>query len=170
MNITLRNIKHFAAMSEETYCFTADIWIDGVKVGDARNEGHGGPTMIHPRELEARIDAYAKTLPPSPVPGLVEDDGVTPVTIEQNAEIIVGDLVTQWLIEKDVKRALSRKVCFLKNGKPGIFTLAFKGKDISTGVALLQKPENLTRFDVRCILNVMPFEGAVKAYATGGAL
>jgi hypothetical protein len=64
MEITLKNISHNERLSEETNCFSATIYIDGKKAGEASNHGHGGPTMLHPRELEQKIDAYAKTLPP----------------------------------------------------------------------------------------------------------
>jgi len=64
MNITLKNIKHIPRLSEETECFTASIYIDGVKKGEASNRGCGGCTDIHPRELAESIHNYAKTLPP----------------------------------------------------------------------------------------------------------
>ena len=64
MKITLKNIKHIPRLSEETECFTASIYIDGIKKGDASNRGCGGCTDIHPRELAESIHNYAKTLPP----------------------------------------------------------------------------------------------------------
>ncbi len=42
----LRKIKYFDAGSEETPCFTAEIWEDGKLVGYAKNDGHGGGNMI----------------------------------------------------------------------------------------------------------------------------
>jgi hypothetical protein len=44
--ITLKNLKHFAAGSQETYCFTATVYLDGKKVGTAENDGHGGETIV----------------------------------------------------------------------------------------------------------------------------
>ncbi len=66
MEIALKNISYSERLSEETNCFSATIYIDGKKAGEASNHGHGGPTMIRPRELEQKIDAYAKTLTPRP--------------------------------------------------------------------------------------------------------
>jgi len=40
-------IKVCKFMSEETICFTADVLLNGRKVGTASNEGHGGPTSVH---------------------------------------------------------------------------------------------------------------------------
>ncbi len=70
MEITLKNISHNERLSEETNCFSATIYIDGKNAGEASNHGHGGPTMIHPRELEQKINAYTKTLPPVEVQGM----------------------------------------------------------------------------------------------------
>jgi len=43
----LRKIKYFDAMSEETPCFTAEIWEKGKLVAYAKNEGHGGGNYIY---------------------------------------------------------------------------------------------------------------------------
>lgn len=40
--ITLRNVKHVASMSEETFCYTATVCFDGKPVCVAKNRGHGG--------------------------------------------------------------------------------------------------------------------------------
>lgn len=42
----LRKIKYFDAMSEETPCFTTEIWEDGKLVAYAKNDGHGGGNQI----------------------------------------------------------------------------------------------------------------------------
>ena len=44
----LRKIKYFDAMSEETPCFTAEIWENGKKVADVKNDGQGGPNQVDP--------------------------------------------------------------------------------------------------------------------------
>lgn len=38
----LRKIKYFDAGSEETPCFTAEIWENGNHIVDVKNDGHGG--------------------------------------------------------------------------------------------------------------------------------
>ena len=54
MEITSKNISHNERLSEETNCFSATIYIDGKKAGEASNHGHGGPTMIHPANSNRR--------------------------------------------------------------------------------------------------------------------
>ena len=42
MNITLKNIKHMPSLSEETECYSADLYLDGKLVAHVSNRGHGG--------------------------------------------------------------------------------------------------------------------------------
>ena len=53
MKIELKRFSYNARLSEETNAFAADIWVDGKNVGFAKNDGHGGNTMVHikPNEL-----------------------------------------------------------------------------------------------------------------------
>ena len=50
MQIELKNIKFFEAMSEETNAFVADVYVNKVKVAYAKNDGHGGCTFYHAYE------------------------------------------------------------------------------------------------------------------------
>jgi len=58
----LKAYKEIKAMSEETPCFTANIYVDGRKIGTASNHGHGGPNDYHfatpeDREMVERVGA-----------------------------------------------------------------------------------------------------------------
>lgn len=69
MKIDIKNIKVNLAFSEETTCFTADIFVNGIKTAYARNDGHGGCTSYasyhKPNDDEnlRQAEAFAKTLP-----------------------------------------------------------------------------------------------------------
>jgi len=68
MKIELKRISFYERMSEETNCFAADLFINGKKVGYAKNEGHGGCTDYHGdskenNQLIREAEAYFKTLP-----------------------------------------------------------------------------------------------------------
>jgi hypothetical protein len=54
MEIALKNVKIYAGMSEETIAFNASVYVDGTKVGDASNRGHGGANDIDVRDGEGR--------------------------------------------------------------------------------------------------------------------
>lgn len=64
--ITLKKVRVFASLSEETTCYQADVYIDGVLVGQAENTGKGGCTFIQAygkgdRALLAKaVQAFAK--------------------------------------------------------------------------------------------------------------
>jgi hypothetical protein len=68
MNIQIKNIKIYEALSEETTCFTADVFVNGKKIAYAKNNGHGDSTYYntynpkHRPILEA-AEEFAKTLP-----------------------------------------------------------------------------------------------------------
>jgi hypothetical protein len=145
MKIELRRITYNARLSEETAAYAADIWIDGKKRGDVKNDGHGGMDMIHPYGLHQEIDAYAKTLPPVTSPY-----GEFP----QSAETIFGDILADHLTRKDLKRQLARKTLFVRGGK--LFSMKVKGaKPNGDAVVLNDLP-----FDEAVTLFVKVIEGA----------
>ncbi len=65
MHIELKNIKIHADMSEETTCFSASIYLNGKKVGTAKNDGRGGSNMYwwDDREAGMRVHAWAQEQP-----------------------------------------------------------------------------------------------------------
>ena len=67
MNIQLKNIKFFEAMSEETNAFVADVYVNKVKVAYAKNDGHGGSTFYHAyegkQELLKQAEQFCLGLP-----------------------------------------------------------------------------------------------------------
>ena len=68
MKIELKKISFNERMSQETNCFIADLYINGIKVGECSNEGHGGCTNYgsstkEGKELIAKAEAYFKSLP-----------------------------------------------------------------------------------------------------------
>ena len=48
MNLTLKNVKHFEAGSEETPNFVADLYDNGTHVAEVSNDGRGGSNYVHP--------------------------------------------------------------------------------------------------------------------------
>ena len=104
MNVTLKNVKFSEHMSEETNAFTADVYVDGVRCGFAKNDGHGGNTNVHPysfqqSELFYKSETFLKTLPEINIG--TEDE---PYMIDSNMESVVDNLFEQWLKEKETKK------------------------------------------------------------------
>jgi hypothetical protein len=102
--VQLRGVKYAAFASQETHCFSATVYIDGVKEGVVENDGHGGSNFYHPHEVQTKLDAVAATLP-----DVEFGDGQS---IKQDADILVGDLMNGWLEMRELKRLCSRKTLF----------------------------------------------------------
>jgi hypothetical protein len=69
MNIELKSFKHYQKLSDETYCFTANIYVNGIKCGTAENRGIGGETdyssdrRMGSDELIKQAEQYCLGLP-----------------------------------------------------------------------------------------------------------
>jgi hypothetical protein len=48
LNLSLKNLKFHEDMSEETPCFSADLYEDGKLIAHVKNSGRGGCNDIHP--------------------------------------------------------------------------------------------------------------------------
>jgi hypothetical protein len=110
VKIELKNVKHAAFASEETDCFEASVYIDGVRSGKASNEGRGGCTNFDPRSLEVMLDEYAKTLPKIDM----SEYGLTGESqfMEQSAETLIGNLLNVYLTERHEKRLCAKSVLY----------------------------------------------------------
>lgn len=68
MKIELRKLAIYPRLSQETTAFAADLWIDGAKVGHARNDGRGGMSFVDwcvPPARRAEIEIALKALVPT---------------------------------------------------------------------------------------------------------
>jgi hypothetical protein len=150
MKIELRKVTKNERMSEETYCFSADVWIDGAKAGEVSNRGCDGPNDYHPTSLWQRLEEHAKTLPP--VVSKYTDD-----TFPSTADIVIGDLLELELARKDAKRAMSGKILFTKVGKAGIWGMKKPaGCTDDTIRTFAAKAKGIDR-----VLNLLPLDEAV---------
>lgn len=71
MKVTLSNIKILERSSQETICFDANLFINGICVGITHNSGHGGQTFYDvphtnekAKQLVKEAENYFKSLPP----------------------------------------------------------------------------------------------------------
>jgi hypothetical protein len=127
-HIALQNIKRVAHFSEETHCYTAVLYVDGERWGTVSNRGHGGPDDFHGEggrgyaDIETLNTLIAETFKPY----VYGEEGRNQITLEQNLEMVCGDLVNQWLRDKDFARAMKAKVLFTKPDVAGVWELAVK--------------------------------------------
>ena len=110
MKIELKNISFNERMSEETNCFIADLYINGVKAGQCQNQGHGGCTDYYgiekrQTELIRQAEEYCKTLP---------DIDYGSFKIKNNLEHTIDRLFENWLKTKEQNKMRRKmKTCIL---------------------------------------------------------
>ena len=161
MNLEMKNIKHFASGSEETYCYTATVYLDGKPFSLVSNDGHGGCDRDYShnkfkgdyRESMKKIDDYFKSLPNTDV-GKYKS---IPEGFEQSFERWCSEQVTNFLYKKEVKSALRKhKVVYRKkdDGKMGLYDYNIR-----------YESESLKRhFPDAVILNDLPIDEAIKIW------
>lgn len=166
LNIELRKVQFAAFASEETNCYTAEVYVNGKRLGHCHNEGHGGPTSVEPRNLNEHLDAYGATLPltVSTIPD--KDDPTGFFTYQPDAENICDDLFEKWQEAKEAERQVKKlqrdlqtKVIFTVKGKKGIYTT--KKLEAARLKEVIEK--RLVR-DADIILNTLPFAEAKRIY------
>ena len=124
MKIELKSIQFSDAMSEETYAFTANLYINGKKVGYCKNTGQGGCTDFYVdsdmrnksisemnRKAINEAEAYCNALPKTKYKNM---------EFPQSLESVIDDQLENWLKAKDVKKFENKmKKCVLV-GSPDV--------------------------------------------------
>jgi len=159
MNIELRNVKYAAFASEETPCFSAAVFIDGKRVGEVSNDGHGGCHRYSSREVEKRLDAYAKTLPPIKVDW-------RPEGMQQTADRLIGRALDHALMVRDLKLLLKDRLVFTRDGK--VHQTNRLPPD-ALAQALANPARALAQFKATALLNALPFDEALALFVAGTA-
>lgn len=132
----LKKIKFMEALSEETNCFSAILYVNGLQLAYCKNTGNGGSTDIHflpeCRILGQEIEDFLKTQPK------IKPEGFD-FELDFNLEYIVDDLVQKNLEAKELQRLMNKtkKYLVFKNTKGGYFTIGWRNETIAS---LLQKP------------------------------
>lgn len=157
MKIELKNIKYSQFASHETSCFEASVYIDGVRAGVVENDGRGGCNLYHPYDLEIKIDTYAKTLPP-------RQSKYSDLSYDEDADTVIGDLLTEYLYSKDLKRALAKKILYVKDDGQLYETKALTKLQMQIYLAKANIQETLK---TQTILNLLPFSEALSIYRRG---
>lgn len=170
MKIELKNVKHSEFASHETSCFEASVYIDGIRAGIVENDGQGGCNRYHPYELEIKINEYAKTLPPVATSMTDPHDSSKPFTYDQDADCIIGDLLTEHLYAKDLKRALAKKIMYVKTDDGLIYeTIGLSKLELQLYLAEAKLCNKIhEKLKAKTILNILPFTEALSIYRSGG--
>ena len=131
MHIELRKLRVVAALSEETACYTAEIWIDGVRSFAASNRGHGGADDYHQlgSVTEAEVNDWLRANRTARV--------YHGVTLEPNLEHEVAHLMDVAEQTKAMKRKLRTSVMTIESG--AVYNYPLKGKPSAVVIAAIRK-------------------------------
>lgn len=116
MKVTLKNIKFNERMSEETNCFTADLYINGKNVGFCQNHGHGGCTDYRGESKEdnaiiRQAEDYFKSLPK------VKPEGYN-FELQPTLEGAIDDQLEAYLKAKEEKKMQKMMANAILWGRP----------------------------------------------------
>jgi len=128
------------------------------------NDGQGGCNRYHPYELEIKINDYAKTLPPVVTSMKDPHDSSKTFTYDQDADTVIGDLLTEHLYFKDLKRALAKKIMYVKDDGQIYETKSLTKLQMQIYLAKANIQETLK---TQKILNTLPFSEALSIYRRG---
>ena len=163
MKIELKNISYSERMSEETSCFSADLWVDGKKIGEVSNRGTGGCDDFHgDRAAYDAADAWCKANLPR---WSLDDD--RPDLFPTDLEMHVASLLSEWLARKDMKRLFAKSVIFKLPEKPGLYELKVKIPMKPTDPRLIAHVT--AKHPGAVILSTLPEAEALGLYRAAGA-
>jgi len=138
MLIELRKLKIIKALSEETPCYTAEIWIDGSLAFEASNRGHGGAD--HYRQVgsitEETVNAWLKANR--------EPRSFCGHTFEPNLEHEVARLMDEAEQSGLLRRRLRTHVITIEEGE--VFSYPLKGRAASALMSAIRGHKSRVEF------------------------
>lgn len=132
----------------ETNAFNATVLVDGDRAFEASNHGTGGADHYHPVKgytgpSEKEINDWLKANTPA-----IKEHGYE---LENSLEIVVGDLVSDELARKQLKRMLTTKILVIdKNGEDNAL-FSYKGKPTPEALLAMQKAIDADRVKGRLV-------------------
>lgn len=160
LKIELRRIEHLERNSEETNCYAAQVWVNGKHMVDVSNDGHGGCDYQYPAKgyTYEDIEALNKRIAAEFPPAFIFDGNPHPADLET----VCSNYLTDWLIERDIKKMLKRAVCFTLKSKKGVFSISLKHKGrIYTPEFITHEIKRRHGGDVDQIINDLPLADAI---------
>lgn len=123
MRIELKKLKVVNALSEETTCYTAEIWVDGARAFLASNGGHGAADDFHQVGVvsEPSVNAW---LAANRQPTRLGD-----TVLEHTLEFEVAALITKTEEAKRLRRSFKKQLVVIDGGK--VFGYPLKGRSTS---------------------------------------
>ena len=161
MNLEMKAIKFSEWGSEETYCYQANVYLDGKPLAMVSNDGHGGCDREYShnkfkgdyRATMKKVNDYFKSLPNTDV-GKYKN---VPEGFEQTFERWCHDQVCTYLYRKDLKKALKKNKVVKRKNDEGKMSLYDYGINVPSDAIKHRWPEAI-------ILNDLPEDKALKIW------
>lgn len=164
MKIELKNVQYSAFASEETHCFQAAVYIDGKKRATVSNDGHGGSDMWSDWKVAEEINAYAATLP-KVICDFEDTETGKPCELDQTADIIIGNLMNDWLLQRDFRKIYSKRLVWVNEDGTHAYT-----KPLPNLSKMLENPNIESQIKgkgkLKTLLNRLPFDQAFALFKT----
>jgi hypothetical protein len=162
MKLELKNIKHSEFASHETFCYEANLYVNGKPFAHVSNDGQGSADYLYRDDRFLDGEAWNKCY------ALVKihcadkfrwelGDGWREGTIETACH----ELMTDYLIRKDLNKAL-KEPCYLDNNQIVSYNVSSKRPNIFDQIRRqLEKPDLV-------FLNELPKDEAFKMFKEVG--
>lgn len=120
MRFELKNVKINKALSDETTCFSADLWADGKKVAGVVNRGHGGCHQFYwtqdGLDIENALNVLISEQPPVVYPA---SDWAEEFSVAYELDHLIDDLLDAHEKAKKLKAWCKKETLFrLVGDKP----------------------------------------------------
>jgi hypothetical protein len=164
MDLELKNIKVMSSLSRETYCFSADLFVNGKKTAIITNDGHGGSDNVTPvspftYEYVEVVNEYISQNFSASYSSKYD------ILILNSLEIWSSNQISKSLTKKELTKHLKKYVVVLseKTGEIEFYQFHEASKIDFTDPKVLEKIQEETNSNV--ILNAMPFDDALEIYS-----
>lgn len=160
-NFELKNVKYAAFSSEETHCFTATLYLNGKRFCTVDNDGRGGPNRYTPfnnytdNELHDMISEINKELDKIKEPVSWDPN----ILMGRNLEIVVGELMNDYLTRLQLKRVL-KKIAYFDPKDDGVYTMPASRKPTKANLELIKKAKWWNKDNI--LLNELPADKALE--------
>ena len=168
MKLELKNIKHSEFASEETNCYQGRVYVDGKPMIEVSNDGRGGCDMQFPikpfthKDIE-KVDKWCR----DNLPKWICKYDKKKEKNDTDLELWCGEQVDKFLLSRELKRLMNRKIVYVKNKE--IYEYTFKKtKKLEqkhfihfANYAHTKGYEDISDFKV---LNTMSFNKALEIY------
>lgn len=161
MKIEIRNVKHHPDLSEETEAFSADLIINGQRIGAVSNRGIGGCDDFHGDHVA--YDAADRWLRANR-PGWSLDHNCPPECLHPHTiEDEVSSLLAKHIGMKQMASDLRRNLIFRREGEGGLYTIRVKAPHKPSDPAV--QARLIATYPGATILNALPIEEAWTIYS-----